>query len=236
MGFSETCLFYLVIGLAVAVAVWTRWPQTGSRSARGWNAVAAVLFWPVYLPILLVPTEEIPEEALPAETGQTPVHFYRIETVKHELQEALAFVSRKARSPFHDDAGRFDELFTAWEAQARRIGQLDRILSTSQAELPASIPADHSEPAQRFETARRQNLAQLATVREQAERDLVLSLTRVRELISAIYVAELTGSMETRAEELIQEIEDSLDGMFQVAGWQGGEEIRGQHPGGSHCF
>ncbi len=54
MGLTETLVFYLVIGLSIAVAVWAG-DEKRPRTARSYRAMTAVIFWPVYLPILLTP-------------------------------------------------------------------------------------------------------------------------------------------------------------------------------------
>ena len=53
MGLSETILFYLLIGAGVSVAVLL---SEGERSSaeRSFQTVTAVLFWPLFLPVLLI--------------------------------------------------------------------------------------------------------------------------------------------------------------------------------------
>ena len=52
MGLSETLIFYLVVGGVVAIAVYVA-DDRGSRPAAGFRLSMAVVFWPLYLPLLL---------------------------------------------------------------------------------------------------------------------------------------------------------------------------------------
>lgn len=51
MGFAATMIFYHVIGLGVATAVYLLDSRQGIRSV--FRLATAVVFWPLYLPIVL---------------------------------------------------------------------------------------------------------------------------------------------------------------------------------------
>ena len=50
--FSQTLILYLVVGAGVAGAVYLS-QRSGRSSARWFLVATAVLFWPLYLPVLL---------------------------------------------------------------------------------------------------------------------------------------------------------------------------------------
>ena len=52
MGFTATMIFYLLIGLGVAVAVFLA-DSRSDRLSPAFRAATALVFWPLYLPILL---------------------------------------------------------------------------------------------------------------------------------------------------------------------------------------
>ena len=52
MGFSVTIIFYLLIGLGVATAVFVADSRRGGGDSA-FRAATALFFWPLYLPILL---------------------------------------------------------------------------------------------------------------------------------------------------------------------------------------
>jgi hypothetical protein len=51
MGFAETMIFYHVIGAGVAIAVYLSNPHR--RQFPAFRVATALVFWPLYLPILL---------------------------------------------------------------------------------------------------------------------------------------------------------------------------------------
>ena len=68
MGFSVTMIFYLLIGLGVATAVFLS-DSRRSRGSAAFRAATSVVFWPLYLPILLSrPRPEPLPEAAPNPT------------------------------------------------------------------------------------------------------------------------------------------------------------------------
>ena len=52
MGLSVTMIFYLLIGVGVATAVFLA-DSRRSRGSAGFRVATALVFWPLYLPILL---------------------------------------------------------------------------------------------------------------------------------------------------------------------------------------
>ena len=62
MGFGVTMIFYLAIGAGVAAAAFLA-EERRSPAGRGFRAATAVVFWPLFLPILLAGAR--PEPASP---------------------------------------------------------------------------------------------------------------------------------------------------------------------------
>jgi len=220
MGLNESLIFYAMIGLAVAVAVWSQ-EQESAQPGRYFRAVTSVLFWPIYLPILLSP-HPVDESISTAESevSSSPDGLtFRIEAVKNELNDALASLDGWTAGALNHEQGRFEELLAAWNAQALRIQQLDTVLARCSRHATDVRNVKDCQSAQQFEQARLQNLAHLAAVRNQSEQELTTSLSRVRELISLIYVARFTGTLASRADDLILEIAASVEGLHEVAAW-----------------
>jgi len=220
MGLNESLIFYAMIGLAVAVAVWSQ-EQESTQPGRYFRAVTSVLFWPIYLPILLSP-QPSDESASTVESDVTPRPdglALRIEAVKNELNDALASLDGWTAGALNHEQGRFEELLAAWNAQALRVQQLDAVLARCSVHAADVQNVNDCQSAQQFEQARLQNLAHLTAVRNQAEQELTTSLSRVRELISLIYVARFTGTLAGRADDLILEIAASVEGLSEVAAW-----------------
>jgi hypothetical protein len=128
VGLNETIVFYVVIGIAVAVAVYLRGgtPDAGQRTFR---VATAVLFWPLYLPLLLSAGQ--PQSDPPA----TPRNEARdemaqaIAEVDAELEAALSSLDGWAEDVLAREKDRIQELRSAWNAQAARIREMDRLLA-----------------------------------------------------------------------------------------------------------
>jgi hypothetical protein len=222
MGLAETTIFYLLVGAGVATAVFL--------SSRGgaFRAVTAVVFWPLYLPVLLTPRAG--EEPPPAENARPERDELStaIEQVESELDSAFSSLDGWAEGVLAREAERIRELRTLWIAQAHRIREMDRLLaaqteSTSVAseQEPAATrsPCDPNDRRLQSEQARRANLNRLRQVRQQAHGDLLGTLAWVRELVSMIHLAKFTGAPASRAEELVAQIAATVEGVSAVT-WQ----------------
>lgn len=221
MGLTETLLFYHLIGLSVAVAVWSQ-SECRPVSERSFRAATAIPFWPLYLPILLTRdhTSEPPQggsASLRADELAT-----KIDEVDRELEAALSSLDGWAEQALSHERERIAELRSAWNWQASRIREMDEVLrGFCGSEAPREdSPPGPGERIHRSVQSRRQNMARLREVREQAYEDFTATLARVRELISLIHLAKFTGAPASRADELVQEIAASVEGLSEVAGWR----------------
>jgi len=221
----ETTIFYLLLGLGVAVAVYLRGEE---RTGAGviLQLVAACVFWPLFVPLLL--SAEEPQKAPKAPQPQSVKNdslATAIAQVEAELDAALHGLDGWAEDVLSSEAPRLDELRTAWKLQAERIRQLDRLLAIpaamtdTLADEGAEIPA-----AQRSESLRQDNLRQLAALRSQMHADLVGTLTWVRELVTMIHLAKFSGAPAARAEELVAQIAAAVQGLSEVSGWREHDE------------
>jgi hypothetical protein len=228
MGFAETMIFYHLIGVGVAAAVFLSDTGRGALS-RGFRVASAVVFWPLYLPILLArPSRGVMRDAaLPA--GDRDEMAEAIARVEAELEAALSSLDGWAEGVMAIEADRIRELRAAWTAQAGRIREMDRLLACEGSTGPGSPAAEagsagasgieSSERCRRSEEARRSNLDRLRRVRHQAHEDLMGTLAWVRELVSMIHLAKFTGAPASRAEELVAQIASAVKGMSAVT-WQ----------------
>lgn len=223
MGFLESAVFYLVIGVAVAAAVLRS--GGGSLPGLAFRAAGAVLFWPLYLPLLLsgargghpAPPDE-PRDAMARS----------LSLVEGELAAALSSLDGWAEDVLLRERGRIEELKRSWKAQAARIREMDAVLEREGEDEPLSPPAsapagsDSSERSRRSDDARRLNVQRLRSVRSQSLQDLMGTLAWVRELVSMIHLAKFTGAPASRAEELVAQVAAAVEGLSAVSEW--GEE------------
>ena len=218
MGLSETMLFYLLVGLAVAVAVWITGADRPNQ--RLFRAVTAMLFWPLYVPMLLTP--EHAQEPRQALTPTPPADELsgKIAEVERELDAAFSSLDGWAEDALSRERDRILELRSAWNSQADRIREMDHLLADSHGSTQLDDVQDRpSDPIHQSEQARRDNSARLHQVRDRAYKDLTTTLARVRELVSLIHLAKFTGAPASRAEQLVIEIAASVEGLSEVAAW-----------------
>jgi len=221
MGFAATMIFYHLIGAGVAVAVFLSEPAT-HRLPLVFRTVTAVIFWPLYLPILLAgPRPGSTPEIAPSQTDDDAMS-QAIAQVEAELETALASLDGWVEDVLAHETDRFHELSTAWRAQAARVREMDRLLARTgpaDRERSSASALETSDRCRQSEETRHANLERLRQVRSRAYDDLMGTLAWVRELVSMIHLAKFTGAPASRAEELVAQIAAAIEGISAVT-WQ----------------
>ena len=215
MGFSVTMIFYLLIGLGVATAVFLAGSRQGGGSTTI-RVVTALVFWPLYLPILLSKTRPEPSPETAPDPNDGDGMAQAIAQVEAELDLALASLDGWVEDVLAHENDRFHELSTAWRVQADRIREMDRLLARAG---PAVSGPEANDRCRSSEQSRRANLDRLRQVRGRAYDDLMGTLAWVRELVSMIHLAKFTGAPASRAEELVAQIATAIEGISAVT-WQ----------------
>jgi hypothetical protein len=215
VGFSVTMIFYLLIGVGVATAVFVADSRRVCGSAA-FRIATAFVFWPLYLPIVLSgPRPELIPETKP-DTSDPDAMAQAIGQVEAELDLALASLDGWVEDVLAHENDRFRELSTAWRVQADRIREMDRLIARSG---PAVTGPETNDRWRSSEQSRRANLDRLRQVRGRAYDDLMGTLAWVRELVSMIHLAKFTGAPASRAEELVAQIATAIEGISAVT-WQ----------------
>jgi hypothetical protein len=219
---NQSLLMYLVVGVAVAVAVYLA-VGTAHAGERWFRVATAVPFWPLYLPLLLAGTR--PAGGIAADPRPRTVQDemdVAIAQVDAELQQALNSLDGWAEDVLARERDRIGELRLAWKTQADRIRDMDRLLALPENAGPPEPAAAENDPlAERLrhsQRARWQNIERLRRVRRRAHDDLMGTLAWVRELVSMIHLAKFTGAPAARAEELVAQIAAAVEGLSETAG------------------
>jgi hypothetical protein len=230
MGLTETLVFYLLVGGAVAFAVYLQ----DDRRTLAYTALlclSAILFWPLYLPLLLSARSDRAAATEPRTTAPLDEMAAAIAQVELELDAALSSLDGWAEDALAGEEDRIAELRHALAAQATRIREMDDLLSRIDSPHAAEIqtPAndvlfshDVRERCHKSQQAWAHNVARLAQVRRQAHADLMATLAWIRELVSMIHLAKFTGAPASRAEELVAQIAAAVEGISAVT-WQDAE-------------
>jgi hypothetical protein len=228
----ETAIFYLLLGAAVATAVYLHGTSGGGIRA-GFDVLSACLFWPLFVPLLLAPvkSEKATSAHLPhTASDEQDALSAAIAQVEAELDAALEGLDGWAEDVLNSEAHRLQELRTAWKLQAERIRQLDRLLAApeSRTDSLGEVSAD-VERAHQSEKLRRENIRQLGSLRKQMHADLIGTLAWVRELVTMIHLAKFSGAPAARAEELVAQIAAAVQGLSEVSAWRDQEELATAH-------
>jgi hypothetical protein len=222
----ETAIFYLLIGTAVAVAVYLR-DRGNSPIKIAMKSSTACLFWPLFVPLLLASSSEDSSE--PTKSPQSEAHHdslaAAISQVETELDTALGGLDGWAEDVLASEQHRLAELRTAWKAQADRIRHIDQLLAEPAAAVDslAQVAVD-VESARKSEQTRLENIQQLARLRNRMHADLIGTLAWVRELVTMIHLAKFSGAPAARAEELVAQIAAAVQGLSEVSSWREQEQ------------
>src|SRR5438105_14375028 len=161
MTLAQVLLLYLMAGVGVAVAVYLS-VATASFLQRWFQIVTATLFWPLYLPLLLSsgPESQAMEKAEGPTVALAPADelAQAIAQVDAELEGALRSLDGWAEDVLAREKDRLHELRSAWTAQARRIREMDRLLSRPEnPPLAGSGPGAFAERLRTSQQVIRQN-------------------------------------------------------------------------------
>lgn len=224
MSLGQLLLLHLMAGLGVAGAVYLT-SRRRSPTSRWFQVVTALLFWPMYLPVLLSRHSAQLDELEIARPPAVSDELGRIiAQVDAELEHALRSLDGWAEGVLAREKDRLLELRGAWISQARRIREMDRLLERpeyAQAGEPLAIPGE-SDISERLRASRQvilQNMERLRQVRQRTLADLLGTLSWVRELASMIHLAKFTGAPPSRAEELVAQIAAAVEGLSALT-WE----------------
>lgn len=222
MNFYESIVFYLVLGIATAVA-YRAVDRTTGRWQRLAGLVAAWLFWPLFVPLVLANRESSAPPTSP--TNAPPDDLAAaIEQVQRELDAALSGLDRSTEGVLNRNSARLRELRTALVARTERIREMEAVLARERQELPTGDGAEPSPTASensseaerrqlRSRQARHENMDRLADVCRRSRSDMLATMAWIRELVSMIHLAKFTGAPADRAEELVAQIAAAVESL-----------------------
>ncbi len=208
MGIFETLIFYGVIGAGVSVALLAS-EASHTTAQRVFLAATAIVFWPIYVPVLLGGQRTFTTASRPPTTRDNLDNL--VSQVEEELDEALAGIDRIGDKSLVGQLARLTDLRQAWTLHAERIRDMDEVLSKyEQGASHAWTPASTAQRVTASEQARRANVDQLRELRRAAYDELMSSLAGMREFISLLHLSRFTGESMSRAEKLALQLSAAL--------------------------
>jgi hypothetical protein len=194
-------------------------------AVRWFQALTAVIFWPLFLPLLLSGRGEAEGQSSGQPGSGSADELDRaIAQVEAELEGALPSLDGWG-PPIRESAQRrFQELRSTWTTLAGRVREMDQIIARFRDGRTEGDLLAGSERARDAEEVIRRNFERLGQVRQKTLDDLLGLLAQVRELVSLIHLARFTSAPATRAEELVAQLGAVAEGIS--ATWQ--QEPRGR--------
>jgi hypothetical protein len=215
MGVRETCVIYLLIGVAVGVAFALR-ATSGSAWSRAAGCVAGVLFWPLFAPIVLGAGRAEPR----CETGNGGIALdARIHGAEEKLVEALSHVEGVAEEIIAPEVSRVRGLAGSMASMARRVREMDALLAgtefdagVARAALQGLEARGLGEPDPRVQSirARLRNIERLDGMRARTADDLERIVLKLEEMSSQIHLLKFAGRSDEELVRMIKGIAESV--------------------------
>ncbi len=193
----------------MAVAAWRFVFTCRARNARArWlQTLAAIVFWPLFLPLLLAHRPQAESSSPPRAAPNSLDELDRaVAQVEEELAGVLPGLEGWGESIRERAEARFRELRSNWTAQAGRVREMDQIMARTRNAQTQGEGLAESERMRGAQEAIRQNLQRLEELRQRTLADLFGMLAQVRELVSLIHLARFSGAPATRAEDLLAQL------------------------------
>lgn len=205
MKLEQLFLLHLMAGAGVAVCVYLSCPERAGT--RWFQTLAAIVFWPLFLPLLLAHRPQVESSSPPQPAPNSLDELDRaIAQVEEELTGVLPGLEGWGESIRERAEARFRELRANWTAQAGRVREMDQIMARTRNAQTQGEGLAESERMRGSQEAIRQNLQRLEELRQRTLADLFGMLAQVRELVSLIHLARFSGALVTRAEDLLAQL------------------------------
>jgi chromosome segregation ATPase len=199
-----TAVSYCLVGIAVAAVL-------GRGEARGAMGLARMslqaCLWPLFLPVLL------PSPSAPTGTPENA----RIDAAEATLHDALQRLGRELGDSLSLETARVRSLGTALRSAARRLSELESVLSAPDhdreklsRELAALEARSDSKPVADILRERLAHLSRLEALRTQARTDLERALARAGELATRLTLLRYEGAT-AQAAGRARELTDTID-------------------------
>lgn len=199
-----TVVTYCLAGIAVAAVL----GRGEARGAMGFaRAGLHACLWPLFLPVLL------PSPSAPTGTPENA----RIDAAEATLHEALQRLGRELGDSLTLETARVRSLGTALRSAARRLAELDAVLSAPDhdreklsRELAALEARPDSKSVADILRERLAHLSRLEALRTQARTDLERALARAGELATRLTLLRYEGAT-AHAAGRARELTDTID-------------------------
>ncbi len=189
MDFRQTLLLYLLIGAGVAIGFAARTSDKG----RAWATIlAAYVFWPLFVPLLLSADEEEPDAPVPSAAEALAVRLTR----GRELLDRLAATSSALGIP--DLPEQVSRIQALWSERAAWLTETSLLMQTLQ--------TTHSPATSGVTAANTPQIEELQRMQHSTEQALDRSLSGIDELAVHVQLLKAPGVDRTAELERIERV------------------------------
>ena len=213
MSFPGTCVVYLLIGLAVGVALLLRSEEHSLLNQLS-VALGGVLFWPFFAPLLLAG----PAIPMDARRSRAPggSHFA---AVQQSLLTAMSGLKGVAEEVLAPELARVRGLADSVTAMEHRLEEMSRLLDTPEFDGKAAAAAleglvarglGDQDPRVQSVKARLRNIDRLQSMRTRTSDDIERVVLKLEELSSQLRLLAFAGRVDADIVRVIKEIAESV--------------------------
>ena len=209
----EFVLLYLTIGAAIAAAVALR---GGTPAAIAGTGMAAVAFWPLFLPFLLAgprDADDAPRRRA-AEATQGPL-LRALGRTRRGLDDALRGIAGREALGLAAVLTRMPEVLRTLEAQAHSVEEMAGVLS-------APAPTDDGDGldpdlARDLGSARAESDRRLRALHDRRRDELLRAIVRLEELVAMVQLARFAREPNAGAGPLVQQITATVEALSELS-------------------
>ena len=214
MGVLGTCVVYLLIGLAVGVALLLRSEQHSLVHQLS-VALGGILFWPFFAPLLLA-GPSLPTSARP----NRPPAGGRLARVQQSLLEGMTGLKGVAEEVLAPELARVRGLADSVVGMEHRLDDMNRLLDTPEFERTAAATAlealharglGDGDPRVQSVKARLRNIDRLQAMRARTSDDIERVVLKLEELSSQLRLLAFAGRVDADVVRMIKEIAESVE-------------------------
>ena len=207
----EFALLYLTVGVAIGAAVALRTPTT---AALGGTGLAAIAFWPLFLPFLLgAPADRSRHTPAPEHEGGALVRALR--RTQRSLDDALGGIEGREALGLAVVLTRMPEVMRTLEEQARSVEDMARLLAAP----PPDPDDDALDPdlARDLGSARVASDRRLRALHDRRREELLRAIVRLEELVAMIHLARFAREPNVGAGPLVQQITATVEALSELS-------------------
>ncbi len=217
MGFTETAVIYVLLGLVVAVAMWL----SGAHSIG--QGIVHLLAWPFFAPLLFGGAIDDACDA-PPPTPTPTVSDPRVKAAEDQLLRAIASLDGIAEEVLAPEIARVRGLTESLLGVETRLSEMDLLLAGDEFDADRALAAlraleerglTDDDPRVLSIHSRLRNIERLRKMRDQSREDLERAAMKMEEMSAQVLVLRFADRPEAAMVDLIREVAATIEGVSE---------------------